>query len=153
GLGIQPGLLQIYCGASTGAVAFGYGSSGAFTESMRVMGNGNVGIGNKNPGFLLDVAGRARIEGGGGGGGRLWFSDPGSPTTNASFVGRAGDGAPWTGVYSSALNNWTLIARDSGYVGIGTTNPAAPLHVAAPQGIILGTNPSSGGYTGLQIGL
>lgn len=49
GMGIQGGLLQIYAGTATDDVAFGYGSSGAFTETMRTKGNGDVGIGTSSP--------------------------------------------------------------------------------------------------------
>ncbi|MEI8037180.1 MAG: hypothetical protein WCJ14_02215, partial [Verrucomicrobiota bacterium] len=57
GFGIQPGMLQIFGGTSGDAISFGYGSSGAFTETMRVQGNGNVGIGTNNPGEKLVVSG------------------------------------------------------------------------------------------------
>lgn len=46
GLGIGQSLLQIYSSTATADIAFGWGSSAAFEESMRVKGNGNVGIGS-----------------------------------------------------------------------------------------------------------
>ncbi|HEV2705515.1 MAG TPA: hypothetical protein VGV59_06295 [Pyrinomonadaceae bacterium] len=45
GFGIQTALLQIHTDTAAADIAFGYGSSGAFTELMRVKGNGDVGIG------------------------------------------------------------------------------------------------------------
>jgi len=45
GLGIQSGLLQVYTAAASDDIAFGYGNSNAFTENMRIKGNGNLGIG------------------------------------------------------------------------------------------------------------
>jgi hypothetical protein len=50
GLGIQSALLQIHTDTSAADIAFGYGASGSFTETMRVKGNGNVGIGTNDPG-------------------------------------------------------------------------------------------------------
>src|SRR5262249_55584363 len=57
GFGIQGGTLQIFTDGSSGDVAFGYGSSGAMTETMRLKGNGNLGIGLNNPGSRLHVSG------------------------------------------------------------------------------------------------
>ena len=55
GFGIQNNLLQIHTDASAGDVAFGYGSSAAMTETMRIKGNGNVGIGTSSPGTKLQI--------------------------------------------------------------------------------------------------
>ncbi len=49
GFGIQSALMQMHTAGITDDIAFGYGSSAAFTENMRVKGNGNVGIGLTNP--------------------------------------------------------------------------------------------------------
>lgn len=59
GIGIQNSLLQIYSAGSADDIAFGYGRSGAFTENLRIKGNGNVGIGI-NPSEKLHVNGNIR---------------------------------------------------------------------------------------------
>lgn len=57
GFGIASHLLQIHGNTSSSDIAFGYGESANFTENMRVMGNGNVGIGTQSPAVKLDVKG------------------------------------------------------------------------------------------------
>jgi hypothetical protein len=55
GFGIQDSLLQVHSSSAASDIAFGYGSSSAFTETMRIKGNGRVGIGNLNPSAKLEV--------------------------------------------------------------------------------------------------
>jgi len=56
GFGIQNSLLQIHTDLPETDVAFGHGSSAAFTETVRIKGNGRVGIGTSDPGVPLHVA-------------------------------------------------------------------------------------------------
>ncbi len=56
GFGIQGGLLQIHTDIAGADIAFGYGSSASFVETMRIKGNGNVGIGTINPLSKLHVS-------------------------------------------------------------------------------------------------
>src|SRR4051812_12557101 len=84
GFGIQSGLLQIFSKTNLDDIAFGYGSSGAFTERMRIKGNGNVGIGNNNPQFPLEINGRARLWGTNPNDPGIWFNDAGA---DRAFIG------------------------------------------------------------------
>lgn len=75
GLGIQSNLFQIYTKTNNNDIVFGYGSSGAFTETMRIKGNGNVGIGTNTPVTTLDVNGQVKISGGSPGADKVLVSD------------------------------------------------------------------------------
>ena len=86
GLGIQGSLLQMYSSANNADIAFGYGSSTAFNENMRVKGNGNVGIGTNNPGAKLEVAGTLKIVDGTQGLGKVLTSNANG---NASWANAA----------------------------------------------------------------
>jgi len=44
GFGVQNNLLQVHTDGAGSNIAFGYGSSSAFTENMRIQGNGNLHV-------------------------------------------------------------------------------------------------------------
>ena len=131
GFGIQSGLLQIHTDISASDIAFGYGSSSAFTEAMRIKGNGNVGIGTNNPLELLHVNGVSLFTPGGsniqilagnkiqayinGGLNLTTYSD--DPIKFTTFTSGGGSG----GERMRILSN--------GNTGIGTINPLSKLHV------------------------
>lgn len=123
GFGIAPSLLQIHTDAAGGDVAFGYGSSAAMTETMRVKGNGNVGIGVNNPTAKLTVNGGVQARGGA----------PAAGAGYAFFNGGDND----SGMFSSAdgqvefygNNVERMRIASSGAVGINTPNPTATLDV------------------------
>jgi hypothetical protein len=55
GFGIQNNLFQIHTDTNAADVVFGYGTSAAMTETMRIKGNGKVGIGTAQPANLFSV--------------------------------------------------------------------------------------------------
>lgn len=66
GMGLQNNLFQIFSKSNTDDIAFGYGESTAFTENIRIKGNGKVGFGNSTPNLNTDerieINGRLRIR-------------------------------------------------------------------------------------------
>jgi hypothetical protein len=62
GFGVQGSTLQIHADFSASDIVLGWGQSTNLTETMRIKGNGNVGIGNTNPTSKLMVV-NARCDG------------------------------------------------------------------------------------------
>ena len=85
GLGIQGALLQVYASAMGDNIAFGYGSSTDFTETMRIKGSGDVGIGTTDPKNKLDVEGGLAI-------GSTYSGTNTAPTDGVLIEGNVGIG-------------------------------------------------------------
>ncbi len=140
------------------------------TEKMRILGNGNVGIGTTNPGYKLDIQdGQINASGGlcinndckpswtavtGGAGVPTLDSvtTNGSSTANDIMV----QGARASIFYDRQDPNYFLDPANSGTsailagnVGIGTTNPGAQLHIGSgsgSQGILIQSGGIGGNY-------
>jgi len=152
GFGIQDSLLQIYTSAVGADVAFGYGASGAFTETMRIKGNGRLGIGTSAPASALSVyeatgtvhgtyAGSITLEHGNSGGqSSIVFRSQVNGTSDYGYISyqdsySVGAGGESARMYIGTSNDGDdhLILNPSGFVGIKNNNPAAPLHVSGAQ--------------------
>jgi len=134
GFGIQGSLMQLFTPTSTSDIVFGYGRSAAFTERVRIKGNGFVGIGTSTPGYILDVNGRMRIKYNNGLPAGLWLTD--SANNDEALFGMFGDQI--VGFYSSAVG-WNLVMNTSnGRVGVGTSSPFYPLDVTTDSEPVAG---------------
>jgi hypothetical protein len=122
GFGVYANELRIQSDYEEADITFGYNQfPNFFTERMRIKGNGNVGIGNNNPGFILDVNNRMRLRHGGGvftAG--LWLDGTTAPTR--SFIGTNDNNT--VGIYGAAAGWGLLMDVNDGAVMIGTTQKA-----------------------------
>ena len=115
GFGVQGGLLQVFTPAAVDDIAFGYGTSASMTETMRVKGNGNVGIGTSIPGQKLSVMGDTLTWG------TAYLLD-----TNHSIRAISGSGVA---ISTYGITDGIILKQSTGNVGIGTTSPSQKLEV------------------------
>lgn len=125
-----------------GDLAFSTRSASGFTEKMRILSTGNVGIGTTTPGAKLDITGDAST---GGAAAAIRFTETGNAASRNWLVGPS-SGSNYGDLsfkVSSALGGNPLTSgtevltiKPSGNVGIGSTTPYAKLSV---QGAGTGT--------------
>jgi len=137
----RAGLSAGYAGSGTYAgflAFFTRTNGGAFSERMRILTDGNVGIGTTNPSTKLHVFGsypQVTISGTGGGGNRGISLVDGNATKYNFFVGaqnnvnNAFEITPSTAAGGTTYSTPAVVINSSGNVGIGTTNPSMLLHV------------------------
>jgi hypothetical protein len=141
GFGVQASLLQMYSGTAADDIALGYGSSAAFTENMRIKGNGMVGIGTSTPLGKLHVRDDQQY---------VLVMDNSTPLdddvrtdmifkTGTKYTGGiatigTGSVSARMGLFTYATGSAGLLKErmsilDNGNIGINTINPAAKLDV------------------------
>lgn len=150
GFGLQSNLFQIHSDFNFSDIAFGYGSSGAFTENVRFKGNGFVGIGNSNPtvplqfgwstGDKVSFFGNAAAYHGIGIQDYLMQIHGGIAADDIAF-----------GYGSSASMTEVMRIKGTGQVGIGTTTPAFPLSFGPALGDKIALYGASGSHFGLGV--
>jgi hypothetical protein len=172
GFGIQGSLLQIHTDSSASDVAFGHGSSAAMVETMRIKGNGNVGIGTTGPAAQLHLNGAAGTGGPVRGGGALYLQDSGASVGNGGALLFGASQGMYAGIKGFAVNGTSntvgdlafytrrLVAdttltesmriKDNGNVQIGTTSNEARLNIGtiANTTNVIGYLDTSGGQSG-----
>lgn len=128
GFGVQGNLLQIHSDIVGSDIAFGYGSSAAFTENVRIRGNGNVGIGLTVPEHPLQFKAALgdKISLYGGAGNHYGFGvQHNLLQIHSDLVGSD----IVFGFGSSTSLTETMRMKGTGQIGIGTSTPTAKLHV------------------------
>ena len=133
GLGLQNNLVQIYAGDSSGDVGFGYGSSTAFTETMRIKGNGNLGIGTNSPASKLHISGGSAIIDSDGSTSVAVLRGGGTGKVDLAVAGGAGSYS------SSAATNDGVLRAMTGKLHLQTGAGAAAITVDAANKVGMGT--------------
>lgn len=122
GLGIGSSLMQLMTPHSTSDIVFGYGKSAAFTENMRIKGNGNIGIGVTDPAYTMDVASRMRIRSKPGFTAGIWLNNEANSAL-ASFVGMQADNQ--VGFFGFGTGWGLLMNTQNGAISVGGSTGAA----------------------------
>ncbi|MFA6514635.1 MAG: hypothetical protein WCT50_05155, partial [Patescibacteria group bacterium] len=130
----------VNAGSAYGDLAFGNRSASGFTEKMRILSTGNVGINTTNPTQKLHVAGGAQLD-------LVSYGiTPGDSQTLAlttvEYVKSKIGGGVGPGTTGQTLRHngtsWianSLLYNNGTNVGIGTTTPGAKLHLFGASGI------------------
>ena len=150
-------------GSEYGGIRFLTGTGGIETEKMRILSNGNVGIGTTSPGQKLQVEGNSWIKG-------IYYDTSGDAGSSGQVLSSTATGTNWvslseiSGVDGTGTTNYVTkwsdadtitdsIIYDNGTnVGIGTASPSAKLQIvtsSGQEGIIIN---NSNGIQTFQLG-
>ena len=142
--------MQIHTNGADADIAFGYGKSDSFTESMRIKGNGNVGIGISTPGFPLSFPDTL--------GDKISLSGQSGAHYGIGIQGnllqihtKAADGDIAFGYGKSDSFTEKMRIKGNGNVGIGINTPGFPLSFPDTLGDKISLYGQSGAHYGIGI--
>lgn len=143
-------------GNYSGALVFSPSNNGTATERMRIMDNGNVGIGTVSPQTSVNgvgpvgilTLGAPQVQSGNDFYGNYLMLTRASSNTYASMIGHKylfsalNSGLDFHVTDNSDVSTSTpkMTIRSSGNVGIGTVNPVTTFHVGSATGFYGGTS-------------
>ena len=144
GFGIQSSLLQIFAKTSLDNIGFGYGSSSSFAERVRIVNNGETGM--IVNGRLLLTNGTIPLNTDYGAGMWLYKAD------NTGILGFIGvQDNQNLGFYGGPLGWGLTYDAINSRVGIGTSNPNAPLGFPPALGKKITLYPGATGDVGMAV--
>jgi hypothetical protein len=131
-------------GAESADLAFLTRNAGTLSEKMRILGNGNVGIGTSSPSQTLSVAGSGAFP--------LTIDSTGATTTlqftnsdtSEGYIGYTKLGSGGLAFLNGAGATANLLVTNAGNVGINTTNPIDLLHIPGLANPIEASSTSTG---------
>ena len=156
GFGIQTNQLQIHTNNSLADVIFGYGNSAALTETMRIQGDGRVGIGTQAPdNTMLHAFTTTRLSSGTfetnfAGGVGVWGIANGTTldTVAGAFISYSNAG---TGVYAIAEANTGVTYGVRAYTDSNAANAVGVFGQALRSGANFGVYGQAGGASSFGV--
>lgn len=142
GMGIQNGLLQLYTDVAAASFAFGYGSSTAFTERVRIYNNGYDGM--VMNGRIILRNGTTDVNGGAG----VWMTNPAN-TALLGFMGAQNSNN--IGFYGGPTNWGFIYNTTNGRIGINNNAPNAQLAFSASLEKKITLYPGGTGDVGMSV--
>jgi hypothetical protein len=142
GMGIQSGLMQLYTDVAAASFAFGYGSSTAFTERVRIYNSGYDGM--VMNGRIILRNGTTDVNGGAG----VWMTNPAN-TALLGFMGAQNSNN--IGFYGGPTNWGFIYNTTNGRIGINNNAPNAQLAFSASLEKKITLYPGGTGDVGMSV--
>src|SRR4030095_2822588 len=144
GFGIQSGLLQIFSKTDFDNIGFGYGSSSSFAERVRIINKGELGMIVNGRLYLNNGTIPLNSDYGAG----IWLNKADN-TGTLGFIGVQNNQN--LGFYGGPLGWGLVYDAVNSRVGIGTSNPNAPLGFLPALGKKITLYPGATGDVGMAV--